>query len=151
MAQGDMIIFDAGLVNFGNGFNVGADTWNYGIVDNTTPPTRDTADPSWGAGGTTDYSALQVATGGTSYTGPVALASGVWSEAVANTFRLDFADPATLAQDASGFTDGYWMIGYNDTDANKDCLFAIDLGGPISLVGGSLDVNFHANGIFQVT
>ena len=151
MAQGDMIVFDAGMVNLGNSWNVGSDTWGYGIVDNTTVPTRDTSDPTWGAGGTTNFLANQVATGGTSYTGPVALAGASWSEAAANTFRLDFTDPATLAQDASGFTDGYWMIIYNNTDANDDCLCAIDLGGPISLVGGSLDVNFNANGILQVT
>ena len=151
MAQGDVIVFDAGVVNFGNGFNVGSDAWKYGLVDNSTVPTRDTADPSWGAGGTTNFFANQVITTGTSYTGPVVLAGGSWSEAVANTFRLDFTDPATLAQDAAGPTDCYWMIVYNDTDVNDDCLFAIELGGPISLVGGPLDVNFNANGIFEVT
>ena len=151
MAQGDLIVFDSALVNIGNDWDMNSDTFNYGIVTNATVPTRDTAAPHWNGTGTTDFSANETGTGGTSYTGPVALSGLSWSEAAANTFRLDFSDPATLAQDASGFTTGYWAIIYNATDANKRCLCAIDLGGPVSLTAGSLDINFNANGIFQIT
>lgn len=152
MAQGDMIVFDQFIVDWGNKIHdLDGDSFSYGIVTNATVPTRDTAAPHWGGTGTTNFATNQVATGGTSYTGPVALVSPVWSEAAANTFRWDFDDPATLAQDASGFTNGYYMIIYNNTDANKRACAAIDLGGPISLVTGSLDVNINANGIFQVT
>ena len=151
MAQGDMIVFDQAIVSMGNVWDMDGDTFNFGIVDNTTVPTRDTADPHWGGTGTTNFATNQVATAGTAYTGPVALTGNSWSEAAADTFRLDFTDITQIAQDASGFTDGYWFIFYNNTDANKRCLCAIDMGGPISIVGGTLDLTLNANGVFQIT
>lgn len=150
MAQGDMIVFDSAIVNIGNDWNMDGDTFNMAIVTNATVPTRDTTAPHYGGTGTTNFATNAVATA-TAWTGPVALSGLSWSEAAANTFRLDFTDPSTIAQDAGGFTDGYWAILYNNTDANKRCLCAIDLGGPISLVSGTLDINFNANGIFQIT
>ncbi len=150
MAQGAMIVFDTALLNMVKDWD-DADTYKFGIVTNATVPTRDTAAPHWGGTGTTNFATNQVATGGTSYTGPVTLSGYAYTEAAANTFRLAFTSPSVIAQDASGFTDGYWMVAYNDTDANKRCLFAIELGGPISIVGGSLTITFNANGIFQIT
>ena len=151
MAQGDMIVFDDGLVSFGTTWRIGTDTFSYGLVDNTTTPTRDTALPHWGGTGTTNFATNQVSTGGTSYTGPIAMAGDSWSEAVANTFRLDFTDPSQLAQDASGPTDIYWIIVYNNTDTAKRCLCAIDCAGPISLTAGTFQWTVNANGIFQIT
>lgn len=154
MAQGDMIIFDQAYLDIGKGsggpWDMTADTFNMALVDNTTVPTRDTAAPHYGGTGTTNFATNAVATA-TAWTGPVALSGLSWSEAVADTFRLDFTDPATIAQDAGGFTNGYWAILYNATDINKRALCAIDLGGPVSLVAGPLDINFNALGIFQVT
>lgn len=152
MAQGDVIVFDSGIVLVGDGWDLssGGDTFNLAIVDNTTTPTRDTASPHYGGTGTTNFATNAVATA-TSWTGPVALANTIFSEAAANTFRFDADDPATIAQDAGGFTNGYWAIVYNNTDVNKQCLLAIDLGGPVSLTSGALDININANGFFQIT
>lgn len=150
MAQGDLIVFDSSLPNLIKDWDGDSDTWKMGIVDNTTTPTRDTAAPHWGGTGTTNFATNEVGTGG-GYTGPLTLSSFAFTEAAANTFRLDFADPATISQNASGFTNGYWAIIFNDTDTNKRALCAIDLGGPISITGGPLVIQFNANGIFQIT
>lgn len=152
MAQGDMIIFDKGFeAGHQNGWDWNTDVFKLGIVDDTITPTTETALPAWGTGGTTDLSANEVSTGGTSYTGPITLAGTSFSEVSDGVFEFDFTSPSQLAQDASGFTDGYWAIIYNDTDTNDLAICAIDLGGPISLVGGSLTITFNANGIFRIT
>jgi len=105
MAQGDIVIFDTAILNLVTDWDDG-DTFNFGIVDNTTVPTRDTAAPHWGGTGTTNFATNQVSTGGTAYTGPVALAGNSFTEAAANTFRFDFNDITQIAQDASGVTVG---------------------------------------------
>lgn len=152
MARGDMIIFDQFILDLGQKIHdLDGDDWQIGFVNNTTVPTRDTSGPHWGGTGTTNFATNQVSTGGTSYTGPVSLASEAFTEAVANTFRWDAADPTTWSQDASGPTDIYWAIIFNNTDANKRCAAAIDMGGPVSLVSGDVTVSFNANGIFQIT
>lgn len=152
MAQGDMIVFDLGIVADGmQGWEWDADVFKMGIVDNSTAPTNSTADPRWGTGGSTNFLANQVATGA-EYTGPLTLSSGAVTEAADGVFMFDFANPAVISQDtASGFTDGYYAIIYNDSDAGKRCLCAIDLGGAINLQSGSLTITFHTNGLFRVT
>ena len=150
MAAGDMIIFDQFVVDWGNKIHdLDGDTYKFGLVDNTIVPTRDTAAPHWGGTGTTDLSANEVATA-TSYTGPVTLANPSYGE-TANVFKWDFDDPSVIAQDAGGATDIYWMIGYNEDDPNNRCCFAVDLGGPVSLVAGTLTLTINASGIYTIT
>ena len=151
MARGDMIIFDQFILDLGQKIHdLDGDDWQIGFVDATITPSRDTAGPHWNGTGTTNLGANDVAVG-TSYTGPVSLASEAFTEAVANTFRWDAADPTTWSQDASGPTTIYWAIIFNNTDANKRCAAAIDMGGPVSLQSGDVTISFNANGIFQIT
>ena len=158
MAQGDITVFDTALIilndkGSGTVWDI-ADTFNFALVDNTDAAalaSRDTAAPHWGGTGTTDFSTNEVGTGATAYTGPVALANPAWTEAAANTFRLDFDNITQIAQDGSGPTDIYWMVIYNNTDTYKRVLCSYDMGGPISLVGGTLDFSFNANGVYQIT
>lgn len=152
MAQGDMIIFDDGFRNgHVDGWDWDTDTFNIAIVDNTTSFTTETGDPAWGTGGSLDVSANEVSTTGTQYTGPEALTGVSFTEVSDGVFMFDAANPGVWSQDASGFTDGYYAVIYNNTATVKRLLCAIDLGGPISLVGGSLTLTFHANGIFRIT
>lgn len=150
MATGDIKWFAAGLKALGDKVhNLGSDTLKLGIVTNATVPSIDTADPRWGAGGTTNFLSNQVATGGASYTAPVTLASVTWTTVGSGpgvpTLR---ASDITLAQDASGFTNGAYGIIYNDTDASKRAIAYIELssGGAASLVAGSLTINFQGAG-----
>jgi hypothetical protein len=79
------------------------------------------------------------------------LGSKTWSELSANQLTWDFANPSTWAQDAAGPTNIAYAIIYNNTDANKRAIAAIDLGGPISLVSGSLTISINVAGLFYFT
>lgn len=145
MARGDAIWFAAFDKESKGGvsFNFGADTLKVGIVNNATVPDTGTDDPRWGAGGTTNFATNQVATA-TAYTGPITLAGVTWTRAGRVT-KLDFND-INVAQDAGGFTDGYWAILYDDTVAGKYAFGAIDLGGPVSLAALPLVITINAAG-----
>ena len=140
MAQGDVTWFNHAIETLleGSNANFATDQFRLGIIDNTAAPTANQTTPGWG-----DFSANQVATGGTSYTGPLAMTTAS-SGMVSNVYQLDFTD-ITISQDASGFTDGYWGIVYDDTTTGDIAVCYIDLGGPASLVAGDININFSAS------
>ena len=157
MAIGDIKWFSAGLLGIGNKLhNLSSDALKYGILKSAAnggiDPTLATADPCWGAGGSTNLSSSQVAIGGTSYTGPAVLPATVTWTNVSNVPTLR-AGIITLAQDASGFANGRWAVIYNDTAINKNALCFVDLGTDQSLVTGQLviDWNGATNDILTLT
>lgn len=152
MATGDIKWFAQALHDLGNKIHdIDGDTLKLALVTNTTVPSLSTAAPHYGGTGTTNFATNAVATG-TAWTGPVTLANKSWS-LVSNvpTFRAD--NPATIAQDAGGFTNARWGIIYNDTDANKRCIAFVDLGSDRSLVSGSLAIDWSGatNDILTIT
>jgi hypothetical protein len=120
------------------------DDYRMGIVTGVTP-TVATAIPHWGGTGTTNYATSQVATGGTSYTAPVDLAS-VTVTGTSTGFTLGF-DQVSLAQDASGFTNGGYGIVYNNTDANKRAIGYVEISSTnaASLVAGPVVITFNSD------
>jgi hypothetical protein len=154
MATGDIHWFNQAMVDLGNKvFNLSTDVLKLGIVTSATVPALTTAAPHWGGTGTTNFATNQVATTGTSYTGPKTLTTVSWS-LVSGVAKLR-ADIVTLAQDASGFTNGAYGIIYDDTDANKRALAWVELSsaGTASLVAGQLviDWNGATNDILSLT
>ncbi len=146
MATGDIKWFAEGLTGLGAKLHdLTSDTLKLGIVTTATVPSTTTADPRWGTGGTTNFSSNQVATA-TAYTGPITLASVTWTN-VSGVPTLRATD-VTVAQDASGFTNGAYGIIYNDTDIGKRCLGYVELSsaGSASIVSGSLTINFQGAG-----
>lgn len=145
MAQGDIKWFAQGLHDLINKVHGPTDDYRLGIVTTATVPAVNTTAPHWGGTGTTNFATNQVGTGGTSYTGPVDLA-GVAAALTATGFTLGF-DAVSLAQDASGFTDGAYGIVYNNTDANKRAIgyVEIDSGGAASLVAGPITITFNSD------
>lgn len=149
MAAGDIKWFAQGLYDIGVGIhNLSTADWRLGITTATVTPAVNTAAPHWGGTGTTNLATNQVATTGTSYTGPVVLTTEAWTLTATGAVS-DFAD-ISLAQDASGFTDGRWGIIYNNTDANKRAVAYIDLGSARSLVTGPLAINLNASGVLSL-
>lgn len=151
MAQGDVIVFDQTFLDLASkihNISTGGDTVKMGIVDSTITPTATTADPRWGAGGTTDLSANEVATG-TSYSAGGPALGSVTGGLSGGAFVFDSAN-VSIAQDATGFTDGRWAVAYNDTSSGKQVLFVVDLGGVVSIQGGSLNINANASGWFSI-
>ncbi len=150
MASGDFKWFAQGLHDLGNKIHdLDTDDWRMGIITTAATPAVNTSAPHWGGTGTTNFSTNQVATGGTSYTAPVVLTSEAWA-LNATGAAMDCAD-ITLAQDASGFTNGRWGIVYNNTDANKRAVGYLDLGSDRSLVAGSLTITMNASGILSLS
>jgi len=145
MAQGDVVFFDQFLVDAWRKLHdLDNDGLKIGLTDGTTTPSAATADPRWGNGGSTDFSAEECAPGGNypaggpvAANGSVALSGG---QAV-----LDSDDPATIAQDASNPTDATWGILYNNTDAGKRAIGFIDLGGAYDMTTGDLDINWGSS------
>lgn len=148
MATGDIKWFAQGLHDLGNKIHdLDSDDWRLGIINSTVTPAVNTASPHWGGTGTTNLATNQVATG-TAYTGPITLSSESWTLG-ATGGTMDFAD-VTVAQDASGFTNGRWGIVYNNTDANKRAIGYIDFGSDRSIVGGSLLIQLNASGVLAL-
>jgi|SRR6185503_1689790 len=137
MAVGDIVWFRQGLLDLGKKLHdLSADALKIGIITSAVTPGATDSDPRWGAGGGTNFSTNQVATGTSYATGGPTLASVTWA-LQSNQPELRAAQ-LTIAQDASGFTNGRWGIGYNNTDAGKRALFFVDLGSDRSIVGGPL-------------
>jgi len=59
----------------------------------------------------------------------------------------------TLAQDASGFTNGRWGIIYNNSDTNKRAIAFVDFGSDRSLVSGAITIDWNGatNDILTIT
>jgi len=152
MATGTIKWFAQGLHDLGNKIHdLDADDFRLGIVTAATVPAVNTAAPHWGGTGTTNFATNQVGVGGTSYTGPIALASEAWA-LTATGGAMDFAD-ISLAQDASGFTTGAYGIIYNNTDANKRAIGYIEIssGGTASLVAGPVTITMNASGVLALS
>jgi hypothetical protein len=141
MAAGDVFWFDQGIYRLMRGeIDLDAGSIKLGIITSAATPAKTTADPRWGAGGSTNFSTNQVATGGTSYTAPISLASPSIVVVTPDVFFR--ANVITLAQDASGFTNGRWGIGFQD-DANDYAIFYVDLGSDRSLVAGQVQIDWN--------
>jgi hypothetical protein len=115
------------------------------ICDDTTSPAASTATPTLG-----DFT--QVGNGGTYVTNGTDL--GTLADLVteaAGVVTFDSATNPTWAQDAGNDTDAYWGIIYNFTDAAKDALAYVDLGGPVDMTAGDLTITWNASGIFTIS
>lgn len=154
MAQGTIKWFAQGLHDIANKIHdVDTDTFQVGIVTTATVPAVNTAAPHWGGTGTTNFAANQVATGGTSYTGPKVCSSPTWT-LNATGANLDWADTNfQMAQDAAGFTNGAWGIIYNNTDVNKRAIGYIEISaaGAASLVTGAINITLNASGALSLS
>ena len=145
MARGDLTTFEEYSLQLGSKFHdLTSDTLKLGIIDNTAAPTAGDATPTW-----TDYSANEVSTAGGYTAGGETLTTVTFTE-TGGVATLD-ADDVVISQNASGFTDGYWGILYNDTNSTDAAICFIDLGGPVSEVDGDITISFNASGINTVT
>lgn len=146
MAQGDVVAFDAYLENtWDSGIHDFGPTPNVlkcAVIDNVITPSETTADPTWGAGGTTNLAANEQ-TGGNFSAGGQTLSTPT-ATLNAGTLEIDFGDPATWAQNASNPTTCWWGVVYDDTATNKNCLAYVDLGGVFDAQTGDLTITWGA-------
>ena len=145
MARGDLIVFEEFSKQLGDeAHNFQCDVLKAGIIDSTITPTAADGTPTW-----TDYSANEVGTGGGYVAGGIVLQNVVYTE-VGGVATLD-ADSIALLQDAGGFTDGFWVIIYNDTNPTDMAIAFVELDGPVSEVAGPITINWNVGGISVVT
>lgn len=151
MATGTIKWFQDGLLNIGKAtVNLSTDTMQLGVVTTATVPTMATADPRWGAGGTTNFSTNQVGTGG-GYTGPITLSGVTWTNVSGVlTFR---ATDVVIPQNASGFSNGAYGIIFSNTSAGKIAIGYIELSsaGTATIVSGSITIDFQGAGTDVLT
>lgn len=143
MAQGDVVFFDQWLVDVAEAkqdHELGV--FFLGLVTNATVPADTTADPRWGAGGTTNFKTNEVIPGG-NYAADGASLANPSVALVGGLAEIDTDDPATWAQNASNPTNAQWGIIYNN-QAAKECVGYVDLGGAFDMTTGDLDVNWGA-------
>ena len=145
MARGDLTVFEEFSKQIGDSeHDFQSDVLKAGIVDATITPAASDASPTWG-----DYSANEVSSDGGYVAGGLTLASVTYTE-VGGVATLDATD-ISIIQDASGFTDGYWVIIYNDTNGTDMAIAFVDLDGPVSEVAGPITISWNASGIATVT
>jgi len=141
MAAGDITWFNAAKERLLRGeLAVITGSIKLGLITSATTPTAGAADPRWGAGGGTNLSTNQVATG-TSYAsgGPALATKSIAIVAGEAVFR---ADNIVVAQDAAGFANARWGILYQD-DANDYAIAFLDLGSDRSIQAGSLTIDWN--------
>ena len=115
------------------------------IVDHTVDPAAATATPVLG-----DFT--EVSAAGTYDAGGLDLGalSALVTEA-AGVMTFDSTVNPSWAQDALSDNDAYWGIIYNYTDAGKDAVAFVDLGGPVDMTAGDLTITWNVAGIFTIT
>jgi len=158
MAAGDSVRFNQFKLDRGKGIHdLSSDTIKFALIKGAAnsglDPTATTADPRWGAGGTTDLSSHEVTAGGNYSAGGVT-ATVSWTES-SGSVQLDLSAAAPQLQwlqHASNPTNARWIIGYNDTAAGKQAICYIDLGAVKDMTAGDLEYTADAtNGLFTET
>jgi hypothetical protein len=149
MAQGTVGIFNEFLETIGKSeINLDTDTIKLALVTDVTTPTASTADPRWGAGGTTNFNTNEVTAGG-NYTAEGDDILSTYSQA-GGTATFDGTNIEWLV-DGSNPTNARWGILYSDTDSDKKCIGWVDLGEVFNMTTGDLNVNWNASGIFTLS
>lgn len=149
MAQGDVTWFNAAKLKLGlKKLELETDTLKLGLITSSITPTAATADPCWGAGGTTNLSSYEVTPGGNYSAGGPTVANNTFTES-GGAVTLD-ADNTSVAQASGNPTNARWGVLYSDTATNKDALAFIDLGGVTDLSAGGFSVTWNDSGIMSL-
>lgn len=144
MARSDLVVFEESSLQLGKGeHDLSSNVLKLGIVDSTITPTAADSTPSWN-----DFSANEVSAGGGYVADGLTLANVTYTE-VGGLSTLD-ADDVALSQDPAGFTDGYWGIVYDSTNASNMALCFVDLGGPVSEVDSPIAFNWNVSGMITL-
>jgi len=162
MAQGDFTIFNSFLEKLGDGVlaPLSTEEIRLGLVGTGAPtPTQTTADPRWGAQGTTDLSTQKLATGG-NYTNSAGIDLTVtitdpWTITGAQA-KLDLDDVSIDQSATNPATKAYWGILYIDdagTPPDRYCIGYIDLdtGTGVDLRAGDFTIQWDTGGVFTMT
>jgi hypothetical protein len=146
MAAGDFTLFNKFKQDLGLKIHdLDNDTFRLGLITNAVTPASTTADPRWGASGSTNFATNQVTPGGNYATGGPTLANPTLVES-SGTVTWD-ADNISISVSGSNPNNARWGIVYNDTAAGKQACGFVDLGTVIDLSAGNFAANVNAAGL----
>lgn len=146
MARGDLIVFNEALAFMVDGGFEAADNIWIGLVTNSPAPTQTDTTPAF-----TDYTQC---TPGGNYADGGELLDTLGNMVTQSSNVMTFDDTGasvTWGIHASNPTNAYYAIVYNYTQAGKEALCYIDLGGPINMTLGDLTITWNGSGIFTIT
>ena len=147
MARGDLVYFDQFYLDEGLAVhNLDVHTYKWGLVTNAVVPSRSTPDPRWGAGGSTNFSAQEVTSGGPGSTYPAG-GTDLQSTFSGLPAPTHGASVVSWPANADNPTDAAYAIGYNDTAGGKQCVCFVDLGGPLDMRAGPLTLTPNPLGL----
>lgn len=146
MATGTIVVFEEAKAKMLDGNWASADDFYLGIIDAGVTPIAAFATPTW-----SDFSGAEITQAGTYVTNGTNLgALSVLVAEAGGTMTFDSATNPSWAADASNPTDATWGIVYNFTDGAQDALLFVDLGGPVDMVAGSLQVTWGGSGLYTI-
>jgi hypothetical protein len=130
--------------------NLESDTIKLGIITDVITPNATDATPAWSTASGVDYDGNEVGTGG-GYTANGETVGSVGWDISGATATLSGAD-VSLAQDASGFTNGAWGILYNSSAAASQAIAFVELdsSGGLDETAGDININWNSDGILTV-
>lgn len=152
MAAGDFLVFDSFIEALGDGNIPDLNTVDIhmGIATNATVPTKTTADPRWGAGGTTNFLTNQVTPGGNYTTGgPELTVTTTTPWTISGSTATFDLDDVSIAVNASNPATGYWGLIYIN-DADDRCIGYVELGAPVDMTAGNFTITWDASGLFTI-
>lgn len=159
MAQGTLTLFNEFALSKGDGrIDLDSHTfkaaWVTLQVGGTPTIAADDAVPCWGAGGTTDLSAAEVAAGGGYAAGGITL-TGITYTLAGAVATFDCNDLAWVSASSGDPDTAKTLIVYDDTATNKDAVGFMDLTTDgttaISLLAGDVNIGINATGLFTTT
>lgn len=137
MAAGDVTWFNSAKRGLGLKLHdLSGDTIKFAIIKDPTGTfglSAGTADPRWGAGGTTNVSTVEVTATG-AYSAPITLANKTWVES-GGTVTFDH-DDVSIGGNVSNTNIARYGIYYNDSAAQKNCLAFVDFGATLNISAG---------------
>ena len=146
MARGDLIVFEEAKAYMMDTDQLAADEIWIGLVTDVCGVAD--ALPAYGAGGTTNYTAI--ATAGEYAVGGLLLdtLANMVTEAAGTMTFADTGASVTWAQNAASPQNADHAVIYNHT--TKLCYIMIDLDGPIDMQAGDLTITWHGSGMFTL-
>jgi hypothetical protein len=148
MAAGDITLFNEFKLDVGSKVhNLASDTFKLALLKNSITPAASTADPRYGAGGTTNLTTYEVTPGGNYSAGGVTLSSVTWTES-SGTVTFDCAD-ISISSNGSNPNNARWGAIYNNTSTGKEAVCFVDLGGVTDLTAGAFSITWNASGVFS--
>ena len=144
MATGDLVVFEEAKAFLIDGGFEAADDIKCAILDNTVTPSASTATPALG-----DFT--EVGASGSYTAGGISLGNlGTVVTEAGGTMKFDSGTNPSWTQNGANDNDAWWGLVYNATQAGKEAIAYVELGGPVDMSAGALTITWNGSGLFTI-